>query len=54
MSIHSEPFGTPLVHFIDVDCHYDPTIDDLLISNICDDAHDDVSISSFSYAADKP
>jgi hypothetical protein len=54
MSIHSDPCSTPLVHVIDADCHYDPTIDDLLIANIGDDVHDDVSISSFASAADGP
>jgi hypothetical protein len=52
MPIHSEPFGTPLVHFIDDDCHYEPTIDDLLVANIGDDTHGDLSISSFASAAD--
>jgi hypothetical protein len=50
MSVHSNPFGIPAIHFIDDDCYYDPTIDDLLIVNIGNIKSDDASVSSFTSA----
>jgi hypothetical protein len=44
MLIHSDPFGGPMVHFIDADRAYDHTIEDLIIFNVhTDDDDEDVS-----------
>jgi hypothetical protein len=53
ISFHIDPFGSPVIHFINDDCNYDPAIDDLIIANIGDSEPDDVYVSSFTSATDE-
>jgi hypothetical protein len=55
LSIHSDPFGGPMVQFIDADHTYDHNLEDLLVCDIQGDGdYENASTTSFSSAGDGP